>query len=190
MRTTELNYVRGGVMNELQQFERYCKEIREIDGVKTCIVSSEYLDDILADSEVFSMVCQGRSKHIEFVEFMKRHMQYLVKEAKSNPTRIFLAFAEQRNSKRVHLWWEPINCYKDGDVYYHVYIRDNWVCMECRQNNLEKFIMPLAGTNSYLYAGTDNQYPPIAPIFKMKKCVYCEKPLQYYFICTTDAEGI
>ena len=37
----------------MQQFERYCREIREIDGVKTCIVSPEYLDDICRIQKYF-----------------------------------------------------------------------------------------------------------------------------------------
>lgn len=91
----------------MKQFEHYFKKIREIDGVKTCIVSMEFLDDVLADTEILSVLCNSSvsgSKSIDFTEFIKRRMQYLVKEVKSNPTRIFLAFAEQRTSKKIHLW--------------------------------------------------------------------------------------
>ena len=171
----------------MKQFERYFKEIREfeIDGVKTCIVSPEFLDDVLSDTEVFAVLCNSstlHSKSTKFVEFLKERMQYLVKEARYNPTRIFLAFAKQTTSKKNHFWWEPINCYKDGDVYYHVSIRDNWVCRECGQNNLDKFIMPLIEANSLFYAGTDNKYPTISPLFKKKKCIYCKKVLQNHFL--------
>ena len=164
----------------MKQFECYFKEIREIDGVKTCIVSQEFLDDVLSDSEVLSMLC--RSKSTEFVEFVKRRMQCFVNEAKRNPTRIFFAFAEQRNSRKIHLSWEPINCYKDGDLYYHVYIRDSWMCRECKQMNYDKFIMPMTEHATGFYVGTDNKYPPISPLFKKKKCIYCEKVLQNHFI--------
>lgn len=173
------------VMKKMKQFERYFKEIREIDGVKTCIVSQEFLDDVLLDAEVFSVLCHSslsESRSIDFVELLKRQMQYLVKEAKSNPTRIFLAFAEQRTSKKIHLWWYPIHCYKDGEDYYHVSIRDNWWCRECKQVNYDKFIMPMSEQEAGFYGGTDNEYPPISTLFEKKKCIYCGKILQNHFI--------
>lgn len=161
----------------MKQAERYYKEVRDIDGIKTCIVSQEYLDDVLADSEVLSSLW-----HAIPIEEVKRIMQYLVREAKSNPTRIFLAFAELSNTQRTLLWWVPINCYKDGDIYYHVNIRDDWMCRECRKVNYDKFIMPMTEHDAIFYTGTANKYPPISLLFKKKKCIYCEKVLQNHFI--------
>lgn len=165
----------------MERFERYYTDIRDINGIKTCIVSQEYLDDVLSDLEVLSALLRSMP-----IEEVRRIMQYLIREAKSNPTRIFLAFAEKRISKKIHFWWEPINCYKDGDFYYHVSIRDNWVCIECRHNNLDKFIMPKIEHDPIFYAGTDNEYPSIPPLFKRKKCINCGKTLQNHFICTEE----
>ena len=100
----------------------------------------------------------------------KVFQQYEQKDIQSNPTRVFLAFAEHKNSHRAYLWWEPINCYKDGDDFCHVNIRDDWMCRECGQMNYDKFIMPMKEHDALFYVGTDNKYPLISSLFKKKKC--------------------
>lgn len=61
----------------MKQFKHYCKEIRDIDGIKTCIVSHEYLDDVLSDLEILSILWQSMP-----IEDVKKAMQYLVREVK------------------------------------------------------------------------------------------------------------
>ncbi|MBQ9990968.1 MAG: hypothetical protein IJP31_08520 [Lachnospiraceae bacterium] len=43
----------------MKRFERYCTDIREIDGIKTYIVSQKYLNDILSDLELLALVGQS-----------------------------------------------------------------------------------------------------------------------------------
>ncbi len=161
----------------MERFEYYCKDIVDINGIKTYIVSQEYLDNILLDLEFLASLC-GSLPLIEG----RRIVRYLVDEAQSNPSRIFFAFVKHINSSKTYERWEPINCYKNGDDYYHIYIRDNWMCRECKQINYGKFIMPMIEHDAVFYSGTDNKFPTISSLFKSKKCAYCEKTLQNHFI--------
>lgn len=161
----------------MQQFEHYYKEIIYINGIKTCIVSQEYLNEILEDSELLDFLFKGMS-----LLQNKKIFEYLINEAKSNPSKIFLAFAQHSNKKRSVVWWEPVNCYKEGNFYYHVYIRDNWLCRECKQVNYDKFIMPISEHDATFYSDTDNKYPNISSLFVKKKCSYCGRELQNHFL--------
>ena len=195
----------------MQQFEHYYKEIIYINGIKTCIVSQEYLNEILEDSELLDFLFKGMS-----LLQNKKIFEYLINEAKSNPAKIFLAFAQHsvknpymedfshneqssyceycacpnsqyelwriNNKKRSVVWWEPVNCYKEGNFYYHVYIRDNWLCRECKQVNYDKFIMPISEHDATFYSDTDNKYPNISSLFVKKKCSYCGRELQNHFL--------
>lgn len=166
----------------MQQFEHYYKDVTYINGIKTCIVSQEFLNVILEDSELI----ENLFKEISFIQ-VKKIVEYLINEAKSNPSKIFLAFAERKvwrmiNKKRSVVWWEPVNCYKEDNFYYHVHIRDNWLCRECKQVNYDKFIMPISEHDATFYNDTDNKYPNISSLFVKKKCSYCGRELQNHFL--------
>ena len=174
----------------MQRFECYYKEIIYINGIKTCIVSQEFLNVILEDSELIEHLF----KEISFIQ-AKKILEYLVNEVKKDSSKVFLAFAEHsvqiadcvkgeriRNKKSSIVWWEPINCYKEDNFYYHVHIRDNWFCRECKQVNYDRFIMPINEHESTFYKGTDNEYPNIPLLFKKKNCSYCGMMLQNHFI--------
>lgn len=159
----------------MERLKNYCVEIRDIDGIKTYIVSPEYLDTILSDSDLLSSLFTT-----------SKRIQYLVNEAKENPSKIFFAFSQHNNRKIEKFVWEPVNCYKDGQVYYHIAIRDTWMCRECKQMHQGKFIMLMSEHEPIFYSGADNKYPSIPSVFKRRICSNCGKTLQNHFVSITD----
>lgn len=157
----------------MDQLKRYCIDIKDINGIETYIVSPELLDDAFSDIELLDSL---------FISYENKLIQHFVNEAKSSPSRVFVAFTKHSNIKIEKLVWQLVNCYKDGDDYHHVFIRDSWMCRKCKHINHDKFIMPIIEHDTLFYAGTDNQYPPISSLFKRKKCINCEKPLQNHHL--------
>ena len=78
--------------------------------------------------------------------------------------------------------WQPVNCYKNGNTYYHVYIRDTWLCRECGYLRSGQFIMPMIEHDEVFYAGTDASYPEIPAIFQKIYCQNCGKEFQKHFV--------
>ena len=154
----------------MEQLKRYCTKIKSINGKMTYIVDPMLLEDILADAELFVLL----GIPSDFV----RHK---IKEAKAEPQKIFLAFVQHSHVKMEKYRWEPVHCYKDGEDYYHVYIRDSWLCRECQQMNYGKFLQPAGEHDPLFYSGAENQYPR-ASVFKKRRCRHCGKNLQIHFI--------
>ena len=161
----------------MERLKRYCIDIKEINGIETYIISPKLLDDVFSDLELLDSL---------FVSYENKLIQHLIHEAKSSPLRIFVAFTKHSNIKIEKLVWQPVNCYKDGDDYHHVFICDSWICLECKHINHDKFIMPIVEHDAIFYAGTDNQFPPICSVFKRKKCINCEKLLQNHYLYTKE----
>lgn len=153
-----------------QILKKYCIEIRKINGIMTYIISPVFLDSILCDTDLSALLSASLD------------IRYKINEAKENPEKIFLAFVQHSNVKIEKYVWEPVNCYKDGDYYYHVYIRASWLCRECKQIHYGKFIMPIDEHDHIFYSRT--KVPPIPSIFKRRVCCNCGKELQNHFIET------
>lgn len=159
--------------DDMEQLKRYCIEIRQINGKKTYIISQVFLDDVLLDADLLASLSVSLD-----------NIQRKIKEAKDNPEKVFFAFVQHNHVKIEKYAWEAVNCYKDGDSYYHVHIRDSWLCRECKQIHYGKFIMPIDECDPVFYSGTDNKYPPLPSVFKKKICHHCGKELQNHFIET------
>ncbi len=157
----------------MERLKNYCFDIRDINGIKTFLVSAKLLDVVLSDAQLLSSLSISSDR-----------IQFLIAKAKENPAKIFFAFT-QHNVKVEKLVWQPVNCYKDGDVYHHVYIRDTWMCRECTHSNQGEFVKPVIELDAGFYLGTDNKYPPAPDVFKRRYCDNCGKILQGYFIPLT-----
>lgn len=157
----------------MEHLKQYCVKAEQINGKMTYIISPIYLDHILSDVSLLT------SLYISFDS--DRILQHTIDEAKKCD-KIFLAFVRHDNVKIEKYVWQAVNCYKDGACYYHVYIRDSWKCRDCGKIHYGKFIMPIDEHDPIFYSGTDNQYPPIPPVFKRRTCRNCGKELQNHFI--------
>lgn len=160
-----------GWRENMEQLEKYCIEVRQINGKMTYIVSPKLFDEIQLDEDLLASLYASLNR-----------IRHQIEEAKANPDRIFFAFVQHSHVKMKRYVWEPVNCYKDGDVYYHVHIRNTWMCRECKQLHHGKFIMPMDESDPIFYSGTDNPYPPVSPVFKKRICANCGKALQNHFI--------
>lgn len=154
----------------MEQLRRYCIEVNDINGIQTYIICPDLLEQILADIELLSALSTSLAKIKQFVGY-----------AKANTFAVFFAFAHFGNRIEPYAW-QPVNCYKRGDVYYHVSIRNTWVCRECKQLLRGLFIMPMVEHESAFYSGSDNPYPEIPSIFKKRICENCGKTLQNHFL--------
>lgn len=153
----------------MQQLRNYCIEVNDINGIKTYIISPDSLDRIIADEELLSALSTSFVKIKQFVGY-----------AKANTSAIFFAFAYFGDRIGPYAW-QPINCYKNGSVYYHVGIRNTWACRECKQMQHGMFIMPMVEYESVFYSGMDRESPEIPSIFKKRVCENCGKALQNHF---------
>ena len=156
----------------MERLSDYCFDIRIINGIKTFLISPKLLDALLLDTQLLSALFSSAER-----------IQFMINDAKDNPGKVFFAFTKH-NVKVEKLVWQPVNCYKDGDLYHHVCILDRWMCRECTHNHQGEFIKPIIEIDTLFYLGSDNRYPPISDVFKRKYCDNCGKPLQGYFIST------
>lgn len=157
----------------MEQLTKYCFDTRIINGIKTYLVSQELMDTFLLDTQLLTALFSSADS-----------IRFMINKAKDNPERIFFAFT-QHNVKVEKLVWQPVNCYKDGDDYHHVYIRDTWMCRECAHSNQGEFVKPVIELDTGFYLGADNKYPPVPDVFKRRYCDNCGKPLQGYFVSLT-----
>lgn len=154
----------------MERLQNYCVEVCIINSIKTYIVSFDFLEDIIVDTALLTLLSTAPIK-------MKHYIEY----AEVNAPNIFFAFACLNHGKGRYVWI-PINCYKDGSTYYHVSIRDTWMCRECRQIHHGIFIMPMIEHDTTFYSGTEEEYPAIPSIFKKRVCENCGKTLQCHFL--------
>ncbi len=155
----------------MDRLKDYCIEVRDIDGLRTYIISSDYLDNFLSDKDLLASL---------FVS--PESIQYMVNQAKENPSKVFFAFVQRNNVNNKRFVWQPVNCYKNGDIYCHIFIRDSWMCRECNHINRDKFIMPMVEHETIFYVMEGIKYPPILSVFKRRICEKCGKTLQNHFV--------
>lgn len=160
----------------MKRLQNYCVEVSIINAIKTYIVSFDFLEDIIADTELLTSLSTSPIKIKHYIEY-----------AKVKGSNIFFAFAYFNNRKAPYAWI-PINCYKDGSTYYHVNIRDTWMCRECNQIHHDIFIMPMIEHDTTFYRGTEEKYPAIPSIFQKRVCENCGKTLLCHFLPLTKKQ--
>lgn len=155
----------------MERLEEYCISVQRIAGVKTYIIHPNFIGAFLNDEELLAALYTSPAAILHWVE-----------EAKEQPTIIFLAFVHHAYARSEKYAWEPVNCYWDGDTYYHVHSRSTWMCRECRHLHHGKFIMPVIEHDATFYHGTNEKYPAIPSIFQAMRCERCGKTLQNHFL--------
>ena len=152
-----------------KQIKTYCKEIVCINEIQTYIISPNATENILKNSGLLSNLSIPCQKLQPFIEYTRLD------------SNIFFAFAYFPNRVMPYTW-QPVNCYKKGNIYLHVMIRNTWFCQECKQLQYGLFIMPIIEHDKIFYSGTKNPYPPISTLFQKKSCIHCGKPFLNHFL--------
>lgn len=135
---------------------------------KTYIISPEHYDDLLHDTKLLEQLSlPGVAK-----EFISR----MIENAKQiNEIKIRLAFVRHENRK-ISIW-EPVNVCEYGNDFYHIFIRNNWICRECGYIYSGKIIMPMFEADGG-FLDVENMTSEIPAIFNKTSCVKCGKLLQ------------
>lgn len=108
-------------------------------------------------------------------------MPYIEIAENSGNLELLFAFTQHENRKE-RFTWMPVNCYKDRNAFYHVYVRNSWMCRECGHMRYGTVIMPIIEHEPIFYSAADNRYPPIPKIFKKEFCEECGRQLQNHLI--------
>lgn len=150
--------------------EKYCAKKLIVDGLETYIISPARYDDILKDTEL--------SRQLEINgEFLK---VLINNAAKIDEMKIHLAFVCHKAWEN-HIW-QPINVCEYEDRYYHVSIRDTWLCRECGHVHRGSIIMPMAEADAVFLDKPHFRDFEIPAISKKLPCEICGRPLQNHLI--------
>lgn len=156
----------------MRQLEEYCMEIRPIGGVETYIVDPEFCGDIASDDLLLSSL----SASPKFIKYYIKCSEHV----KTSEFSMYLAFIHS-GSRIERFSWLPLNCLKHGEDYYHVVVRDTWMCRNCGHIHRGIIIMPMAECDTTVYP-IRSLMPPVPGIFKKKACECCGRLLQNHLI--------
>ena len=151
----------------------YCINELVIDGLKTYIISPEHYENILHDAKFLKQL----SISGEIKKSISRMIEY-VKQI--SEIKIHLAFVQHENRKI--FIWEPVNVCKFGSDFYHIYIRENWLCKECGHNHTGKIIMPMFEADGVFLDMKNIRVAKTPAIFNKIPCEACGKLLQNHLL--------
>ena len=157
----------------MKLLQKYCANELVIDGLKTYIISPEHYENLLHDTmllEQLSISDVGKKFIPRLIEYTKQ-----ISEIK-----IYFAFVQHENRKICI--WEPVNVCKYENEYYHVFIRDSWLCRECGHIHLGKIIMPILEADGVFLDGRNIMTSDIPTIFNKIPCEKCGKLLQNHLL--------
>ena len=78
--------------------------------------------------------------------------------------------------------WEPVNVIEHNNNFYHVYVRDTWVCKECNYINKGIIIMPKAEDDLVFLEMKYLKSFEVPDLFKKTPCKGCGKVLQNHLL--------
>ena len=149
----------------------YCINELVIDGLKTFIISPEHYEDLLHDGKLLEQLSISDVGK----DFISRMIEYA---RQISEIKIYFAFAQHENYAK-RFMWEPVNVCKFGDDFYHIFIRNNWLCRECGHNHLGKIIMPMFEADGVFLDMRNIKTTVIPAIFNKIPCEKCGKLLQH-----------
>ena len=157
----------------MKLLQKYCANELVIDGLKTYIISPEYYENLLHDT----MLLEQLSISDVGKEFIPRLIGYT---KQISEIKIHFAFVQHENRKICI--WEPVNVCKYGNDFYHVFIRDNWLCRECGHIHSGKIIMPMLEADGVFLDVQNRRVSDIPSIFSKIPCEKCGQLLQNHLL--------
>lgn len=157
----------------MKSLQEYCINELIIDGLKTYIISPEHYENFLHDTKLL--------KQLGISDTGKKFISGRIEYAKQiSEIKIYFAFVQHEDRKTCI--WEPVNVCEYENVFYHVFIRDNWICKECGHNHLGKIIMPMSEADGVFLDVRNNVASDIPAIFKKIPCENCGRLLQNHLL--------
>ena len=152
----------------------YCINELVIDGLKTFIISPEHYEDLLHDGKLL--------ERLSISDVIKDFIPGMMEYAKQiSEIKIYFAFVQHENYAK-RFMWEPVNVCKFGDDFYHIFIRNSWLCRECGHNHLGKIIMPMFEADGVFLDMRNIKTTVIPAIFNKIPCEKCGKLLQNHLL--------
>ena len=157
----------------MKSLQEYCITKRIINTLITYVIIPEHYENLLHDTKLLEQLgISGTGR-----EFISRMIEYA---RQISEIKIHLAFVQHENRKIC--MWEPINVCEYENNFYHVFIRDNWICKECGHNHLGKIIMPMFEADGAFLDVQNKITYDIPLIFKKRSCENCGKLLQNHLL--------
>lgn len=171
----------------MRQLEKYCMDVRCMNGVDTYIISPAHYEDLLQDTELMERLCGTEEERPYVTETEKerrvdeivRWLVGIVETCKEKEV-LYLAFIRHKAWKSFQ--WEPLYCYRREGIFYHVMYFESWMCRECGYILRAPLIKPMVEHDPNIYSGTENRWPDTPPVFQRVNCPQCGKFLQCHWI--------
>lgn len=161
----------------IEELERYCLRICCIQGLDTYIISPQNYDALLADRKLLKQF---------YSTWVEETLRNLIQIAADVPDgRLYPAVVRHKNRWK-KFEWEPVLCYQNRDVFYHVFYRNSWMCRECGHILHTSIIMPMAEADAVFYSGVERNHIEVAPFFQKIPCTKCGRPLQNHLFLLND----
>ena len=155
----------------MKTLQKYCTDELIIDGMKTYIVSPKHYESILFDAEL--------AKQLGIPDALKDNIIPKLIENTNRIHELKIHFAFVWHEKRKNCIWEPINVCEYNGRFFHVYIRDSWLCMECGHIHAGNIIMPMFEADIVF---SDHRIFNVPDIFKKVPCENCGRLLQDHLL--------
>ena len=158
----------------MSSLHEYCINELVIDGLKTYIISPEHYENLLHDTKLLEQLSISNIRK-EFIPEMIEYAKQI------SEIRIYLAFVQHENWEK-RFMWEPVNVCKFGNDFYHIYIRENWRCIDCGHNHTGKIIMPMFEAEGVFLDRKKVRTAKILAIFNKLSCEACGRLLQNHML--------
>ena len=157
----------------MEILQKYCTEDLVIDGLNTFIISPEFYNVILHDTELFDQ--------LNLHGFMKNAVLTMIENARNiRSIMVYLAFV--KHEKRHIAVWEPINVCKYKNHFYHVGIRYELLCRKCNYMHKGFIIMPKSEYDPIFLEKQYLENYKVPDLFKKIPCEKCGNLLQNHLL--------
>ena len=158
----------------MQQLEPYCMEMRCINDLDTYIISPQYYEKLLSDTDLMKLLWWNKDQHGQHhlpPDWQEERIKSMMEVSRRVDS---LYFAVVRHKGRPERFvWKSVHCYHQEDTFYHVMYRESWRCIDCGYWLEAPLIMPMVESDALFYCGTENRWPDTPPIFQKVQCPNC-----------------
>lgn len=152
-------------------FQNYGTKIVCINEIETYILAPEFHKAVIADLDLHRMISCSRKDIAYFIN----------KVETAHLSELYFAFAYHSSWQKPFAYM-PIFCYQWKHQFYHVQVRNSWLCRECNHIHYGTILMPIVEQEPIFYSNTKHPYPPIPPCFQKLPCEQCGKQLPNHLI--------
>ena len=105
----------------MQQLEPYCMEMRCINDLDTYIISPQYYEKLLSDTDLMKLLWWNKDQHGQHhlpPDWQEERIKSMMEVSRRVDS---LYFAVVRHKGRPERFvWKSVHCYHQEDTFYHV----------------------------------------------------------------------